>query len=73
MVEQVLAADPRAAMYVRVVAPTKHTRVRQVVREEVAQPADAIARCPRLLAVAVEAMHGNDTGVRSAFECTQEQ
>jgi hypothetical protein len=61
MVEQVLAAHSRAAVRVRIVAPAEYTRVRQVVREQGAQPVDAFfaafvvvfARRPRLLAVSV--------------------
>jgi hypothetical protein len=63
MVEQVLAAHPRPAVRVRVVALAEHTRVGQVVREEVAQPVDAAARRPCLLAVSVQAMDGDDTAV----------
>jgi hypothetical protein len=63
MVEQVLAAHPRPAVRVRVVAPTEYARVRQVAREEVAQPVDAAACRPCLLAVSVQTMDGDDTVV----------
>jgi hypothetical protein len=53
-------------MCVRIVAPAEYARVRQVVREEVAQPVDAVSRCPCLLAVTVEAVDSDDAGVRSA-------
>jgi hypothetical protein len=65
MVKQVLAAHARAAVRVGVVAPAEYARVRQIVREQVAQPVDAVACCPRLLAVSVEAVHSDDAGVRS--------
>jgi hypothetical protein len=66
MVEQVLAAHARAAVCVRIVAPAEYACVRQVVREEVTQPVDAVARCLRFLAVFVEAVHSDDAGVGSA-------
>jgi hypothetical protein len=50
-------------MRVCIVAPTEYARVRQVLREEVAQPVDAAARRPRLLAVSVQAMDSDDTVV----------
>jgi hypothetical protein len=66
MAEEVLTAHAGAAMCVRIVAPAEYARVQQVVREEVAQPVDAVSRCPCLLAVTVEAVHSDDAGVRSA-------
>jgi hypothetical protein len=60
MVIEVLAAHTRAAMRIRIVAPAVNARVCKVLREEVAEPVDAIARRPRLLSVSVEAMDGND-------------
>ena len=69
MVEQVLAADPRPAVRVRVVAPAEYARVGQVVREEVAQPVnavDAVACRPRLLAVPVQAVDRDDARLASA-------
>lgn len=51
MVKQVLAAHLRPALRVRIVALAEYTRVRQVVREQVAQLVDAVACCPRLLTV----------------------
>jgi hypothetical protein len=50
-------------MCVRIVAPAEYARVGQVLWEEVAQPVDAAARRPRLLAVSVQAMDGDDTAV----------
>jgi hypothetical protein len=66
MAEQVLAANPRPAVRVRIVAPAEYARVGEVVREEVAQPVDAAARRPCLLAVSVQAMDGDDTAVELA-------
>jgi hypothetical protein len=63
MFEEVFTAHARAAMCVRIVAPTEYARVGQVVREEVAQPIDAAARRPCLLAVSVQAMDGDDTAI----------
>lgn len=72
MVEQVLAAHPRPAVRVGVVAPAEYARVGQVVREQVAQPVDAVdtvnaAACrPRLLAVPVQAVDRDDARLVSA-------
>jgi len=69
MVEQVLAAHTRAAVRVGVIAPAEYARVRQVVREQVAQPVDAVgaAACrPRLLAVPVQAVDRDDARLVSA-------
>jgi hypothetical protein len=66
VVIKVLRAHAQAAVCVRIVAPAEDARVRDVVWEEVAQPVDAAARCPRLLAVSVQAMDGDDTAVRLA-------
>jgi hypothetical protein len=63
MVEQVLAAHAGAAMHVCIVAPAEYARVGQVVREEVAQPVNAAACRPCLLAVSVQAVDGDDTAV----------
>jgi hypothetical protein len=65
VVIEVLGAHARAAMRVGVVAPAEYARVRQVVREKVAQPVDAVARHPRLLIVSVEAVYSGDAGVGS--------
>jgi hypothetical protein len=54
-------------MRVRVVTPAEYARVRQVLREEIAQPVDAVARRPCLLAVTVEAVYSDNTGVVSAM------
>jgi hypothetical protein len=65
MVKQVLAAHARAAVRVSVVAPAEYARVRQIVREQVAQPVNAVGCCPRLVAVSIEAVHSDDAGVVS--------
>jgi hypothetical protein len=66
VVIEVLGADARAAVRVRIVAPAEYARVGEVVREEVAQPVNAAARRPCLLAVSVQAMDGDDTAVELA-------
>ena len=72
MVEQVLAAHPRPAVCVRIVAPAEYARIGEVVREQVAQPVDAVdtvdvAACrPRLLAVPVQAVDRDDARLASA-------
>jgi hypothetical protein len=63
VVIEVLRAHARAAVCVRVVAPAEDARVWEVVREEVAQPVDAAARCPRLLAMSVQAMNRDNTAI----------
>ncbi len=47
-------------MGVGVVAPAEDAGVWDVVRQELAEPVDTIARGPGLVAVAVEAMDGDD-------------
>jgi hypothetical protein len=69
----VLAAHAGAAMRVFIVALAEYARVKEVVREEVAQPVDAAARCPRLLAVFVQAMIGDDTAIRLAVNALPKQ
>jgi hypothetical protein len=63
VVIEVLRAHARAVLCVRIVAPAEYARVGEVAREEVAQPVDAAARCPCLLAMSVQAMDGDDTAV----------
>ena len=58
---------------VRIVAPAEYASVWEVVREEVVQPVDTAARCPRLLVVSVQAMDGDDAGVGLAVECAAGQ
>jgi hypothetical protein len=49
-----------AAMRVCVVAPAGYAHVGKVLRKEVAEPVDAVARRPRVLPVSVHAMDGDD-------------
>jgi hypothetical protein len=63
VVIEVLRAHARAAVRVRIVAPAEYARVRQVAREKVAQPVDAAACRPCLLAVSVQAVDGDDAAV----------
>lgn len=65
MVKKVLAAHARAAMRVGIVTPAEDACVRQIVREQVVQPVNAVACCPRLIAVSIEAVHSNDAEVVS--------
>jgi hypothetical protein len=50
-------------MRVRIVAPAKYACIWQVVREKIAQPIDAVVRCPRLLAVSVQAVDSDNARV----------
>ncbi len=61
MVVEVLAADARSGMEVGIVAPGEDTGMRDVDRQEFAKPVDAIAGGPGVIAMAVEAMDGDDT------------
>ena len=72
MVVEEHAADPRATMCIRIVAPAEYARVGEVVREEVAEPVDAVARRPGLLAVSVQAMDSDDARVGLAVEGVME-
>ncbi len=64
MIVEVLTADTGVGVGVGVIAPAEDASVRNVVRQEIAEPVDAIFRGPGLVAVAVEAMHGNDAARR---------
>ena len=70
IVEQVLAAYLRPAVRVRVVALAKYARVRQVVREEVAQLVNAVACYLCSLAVSVKAVYSDNARVRLAVRAT---
>lgn len=61
MVVEILGADSGAGMSIGVVAPAEDAGVWDVVRQEMAEPMDTIARGPGLVTVAVEAMDGDDT------------
>jgi hypothetical protein len=60
VVKKVLTTNPRPAVRVRIVALAEYARAGQIVREQVARPVDAVARRPRLLAVAVQAVDRDD-------------
>jgi len=51
-----------------IIAPAENTGASDVVRQEIAEPVDAVVRGPGLAAVAIEAVHGYDAdeGARSA-------
>jgi hypothetical protein len=59
MIVEVLAADA-VAMRVRIVSPAEDPRFWDIVREEIAEPVDAVRRRPSLVAVSVQAVDGND-------------
>ncbi len=61
MIIEILAADT-VAMSVRIVSPAEDARVWDIGREEVSEPVHVVRRRPGLVAVAVEAMDGNDAG-----------
>jgi hypothetical protein len=60
MAIKVLRTHVRTAVRVRIVAPAEYARVREIMREEVAQPVDAVVRRPCLLAVSVQAVHSDN-------------
>ena len=61
MVVEVLAADT-AAVCVRIVSPAEDARVRDIGREEIAEPVHAVRRRPGLSTVSVQAMDGYNAG-----------
>lgn len=72
MVVEVLATNAGAGVGSGIVAPAEDAGMRDVVRQEVAEPVDSIACGPCCLAVAVGAMDGDDAGrgAESARTCT---
>lgn len=62
MVVEVLAANAGASVGSSIVAPAEDAGIRDIVRQEFTEPVDAITCRPCFLAVAVEAMDGNDAG-----------
>jgi hypothetical protein len=60
VVIEVLAADAEVAMSVRIVSPAEDSRIRDIVRKDIAQPVNAIRSRPRLLSVSVQAMDRDD-------------
>jgi len=61
MVIEVLAADT-VTMRVRIVSPAEDARVRDISREEIAEPVHAVRRRPGLVAVSVQAMDSYNAG-----------
>jgi hypothetical protein len=53
VVIEVLATDARVAMSVRIVPPAEDSRVKDIVRKEVAEPVGAIRGRPSLVLVSV--------------------
>lgn len=60
MVVEVFAADARAGMGVCIVTPAQDAGLGDVMRQEIAEPVDAVTRGPRRFAVAVEPVNGDD-------------
>ena len=60
MIVKILGADARATAGIGVVAPTKDAGVRDVIRQEIAKPVNVIIGGPSPVAVAIEAMYGNN-------------
>jgi hypothetical protein len=61
MIIEILAADARVTVGVGIVTPTEDSRIGDIVREEIAEPMDAIRGRPCLLSMAIQAMDGDDT------------
>jgi hypothetical protein len=49
-------------MSIRVVSPAENARIGHIVREEIAEPMDAIGGSPCFVAVSVQAVDGDDAG-----------
>jgi hypothetical protein len=64
MVVEILTADLRAAMSVRIITPAEYSGVGEIFRKEIAEPVDAIIRRPCLFTVTVQAMDGDDAEFR---------
>jgi hypothetical protein len=60
MVAEALAADPRAAMSICIITPTKYSGIQKIFGEEITQPVNTIIRCPCFFPMAVQAMDGDD-------------
>lgn len=60
MIVEIFAAKT-VAMSVRIVSPAEDARIWDVAREEVAEPMDVVRRCPRLIAVPIQPMDGDNT------------
>ena len=61
MIVKILAANARAVMGVGIITPAKYSGIREIVREEMAQPVDTIVCRPCSLAMTIETMDGNNT------------
>ena len=59
MVVQVLAADT-AAVCIRIISPAENARIRDIAREEIAEPMDVVCRCPSLVAMSVQPVNRDD-------------
>lgn len=63
MIIEVLAANT-VTVSIRIVAPAEDARIRDIVREEIAEPVDAVRRRPSLVSVSIQPMDGDDTANR---------
>jgi hypothetical protein len=60
VIVEILTADTRPSVRVGIVAPAENAGAGDILGQEVAEPVDTVAGRPRLFAVAVEAMDGDD-------------
>jgi hypothetical protein len=67
MIIKILATDT-VAVSIRIISPGKDAGIRDIVREEIAEPMDAVRGSPSLVAVSVQAMDSNNAGsIRTGF------
>jgi hypothetical protein len=59
MIIEVLTTDT-TTVSIRIVSPAEDPRMGEVIREEIAEPVLAIRGSPSLVAVSVQAVHGNN-------------
>lgn len=64
MIVEVLAADA-VTMSVCIISPAEDTCIRDVGREEMVEPVDAVFCCPGPVAMSIQSMDGNNTGMES--------
>ena len=60
MVVEIMRADTGATAGVGIITPAEDAGVRDIARQEITQPVDVVVSGPCPVAVAVEAMHGDD-------------
>lgn len=64
VIVEIVAADAVAIAGVGVIAPAEDTGVRDVGRQEIAEPVDLVLGGPGPVTVAVKTMHGDDADRR---------